>query len=87
MMGRYFAEMRVAVEGHGGRVEKFIGDAVLAVFGVPQLHEDDALRAVRAAGEMRGAAGELERVAVRRVGRGAGGADGGVYGRGRCRWR
>jgi class 3 adenylate cyclase/tetratricopeptide (TPR) repeat protein len=53
VMRRYFAEMRVAAEGHGGRVEKFIGDAVLAVFGVPQLHEDDALRAVRAAGEMR----------------------------------
>jgi class 3 adenylate cyclase len=53
VMGRYFAEMRVAAEGHGGRVQKFIGDAVLAVFGVPQLHEDDALRAVRAAGEMR----------------------------------
>ena len=53
VMDRYFAEMRVAAEGHGGRVEKFIGDAVFAVFGVPQLHEDDALRAVRAAGEMR----------------------------------
>jgi class 3 adenylate cyclase len=53
VMERYFAEMRVAAEGHGGRVEKFIGDAVVAVFGVPQLHEDDALRAVRAAGEMR----------------------------------
>jgi class 3 adenylate cyclase len=53
VMGRYFAEMRAAAEGHGGRVEKFIGDAVVAVFGVPQLHEDDALRAVRAAGEMR----------------------------------
>jgi class 3 adenylate cyclase len=53
VMGLYFAEMRVAAEGHGGRVEKFIGDAVLAVFGVPQLHEDDALRAVRAAVEMR----------------------------------
>jgi class 3 adenylate cyclase len=46
-MGRYFAEMRAAAERHGGRLEKFIGDAVLAVFGVPQLHEDDALRAVR----------------------------------------
>lgn len=48
VMGRYFEEMRAAVEGHGGRVDKFIGDAVVAVFGVPHLHEDDALRAVRA---------------------------------------
>jgi predicted ATPase/class 3 adenylate cyclase len=53
VMGRYFTEMRVTAEGHGGQVVKFIGDAVLAVFGIPQLHEDDALRAVRAAGEMR----------------------------------
>jgi class 3 adenylate cyclase/tetratricopeptide (TPR) repeat protein len=44
----YFAEAREAVERHGGRVEKFIGDAVCAVFGVPAVHEDDALRAVRA---------------------------------------
>ena len=44
--------MRSAIERHGGTVEKFIGDAVMAVFGVPHIHEDDALRAVRAAGEM-----------------------------------
>ena len=50
---RYFDEMRVPIERHGGTVEKFIGDAVMAVFGVPQVHEDDALRAVRAAGDMR----------------------------------
>jgi tetratricopeptide (TPR) repeat protein len=52
-MSRYFAEMRAALERHGGTVEKFIGDAVMAVFGVPAIHEDDALRAVRAAAEMR----------------------------------
>jgi class 3 adenylate cyclase/tetratricopeptide (TPR) repeat protein len=53
VMTRYFDEMREAVEAHGGVVEKFIGDAVMAVFGIPRLHEDDALRAVRAAAEMR----------------------------------
>ena len=55
VMSRYFAEMRAALERHGGTVEKFIGDAVMAVFGVPTIHEDDALRAVRAAAEMRDA--------------------------------
>ena len=53
VMGRYFDEMQTVVERHGGTVEKFIGDAVMAVFGIPILHEDDALRAVRAAAEMR----------------------------------
>jgi class 3 adenylate cyclase len=52
VMTQYFEAMRDAVERHGGRVDKFIGDAVVAVFGVPQVHEDDALRAVRAATEM-----------------------------------
>ena len=52
ILERYFIEMRSAVERHGGRVEKFIGDAVVAVFGVPVAHEDDGLRAVRAAVEM-----------------------------------
>ena len=47
--------MKSIVEHHGGTVEKFIGDAVMAVFGVPVVHEDDALRAVRAAIEMRDA--------------------------------
>ena len=53
LLQRYFATARAAVEGHGGIVEKFIGDAVMAVFGVPRSHEDDALRAVRAAIEIR----------------------------------
>jgi class 3 adenylate cyclase/tetratricopeptide (TPR) repeat protein len=53
VMERYFAEMRAVLERHGGTVEKFIGDAVMAVFGIPTVHEDDALRAVRAAAEMR----------------------------------
>lgn len=53
LLTRYFAVMKRALEHHGGTVEKFIGDAVMAVFGIPVLHEDDALRAVRAANEMR----------------------------------
>ena len=53
VIGRYFREMSTVVERHGGKVEKFIGDAVMAVFGIPVIHEDDALRAVRAAVEMR----------------------------------
>ena len=52
-MNRYFAEIRATIERHGGTVEKFIGDAVMAVFGIPRVHEDDALRAVRAAAEIR----------------------------------
>jgi class 3 adenylate cyclase/tetratricopeptide (TPR) repeat protein len=53
VMTGYFGAMRSVLESHGGTVEKFIGDAVMAVFGIPGLHEDDALRAVRAAVEMR----------------------------------
>ena len=58
VMSRYFDEMREALERHGGKIEKYIGDAIMAVFGLPKVHEDDALRAVRAAVEMR------ERLAV-----------------------
>ena len=54
-MRSYFDDLRRIVERHGGTVEKFIGDAVMAVFGIPVSHEDDALRAVRAAAEMRNA--------------------------------
>jgi len=61
VMGRYFASMREVIERHGGTVEKYIGDAVMAVFGVPVVHEEDALRAVRAAAQMREA---LERLNV-----------------------
>ena len=59
LLARYFERMRRIIESHGGAVEKFIGDAVMAVFGVPVLHEDDALRAVRAAFEMREALPDL----------------------------
>ena len=52
LLARYFEGMRAAVERNGGTVEKFIGDAVMAVFGIPLTHEDDALRACRAALEM-----------------------------------
>ena len=59
LLARYFERMKAIVERHGGTVEKFIGDAVMAVFGIPAAHEDDALRACRAAVEMREAFPEL----------------------------
>ncbi|MBA2559275.1 MAG: AAA family ATPase, partial [Propionibacteriales bacterium] len=59
LLDRYFATMSDVLTRHGGTVEKFIGDAVVAVFGVPVLHEDDALRAVRAAIEMTSAMSQL----------------------------
>ncbi len=49
----YFEAMSAVLVRHGGTIEKYIGDAIMAVFGLPRLHEDDALRAVRAAAEMR----------------------------------
>jgi predicted ATPase/class 3 adenylate cyclase len=52
VMSRYFDVMSAAIARHEGTIEKFIGDAVMAVFGIPRVREDDALRAVRAAGEM-----------------------------------
>jgi class 3 adenylate cyclase/tetratricopeptide (TPR) repeat protein len=66
LMGRWYEEMRIAVEQHGGMVEKFIGDAVMAIFGLPRAHEDDALRAVRAALDMQRA---VERLNTSLVGR------------------
>ncbi len=59
VMARYFEVARRCLERHGGTVEKFIGDAVMAAFGVPVVHEDDALRALRAAVELRESLGVL----------------------------
>ncbi|HSK37397.1 MAG TPA: adenylate/guanylate cyclase domain-containing protein, partial [Actinomycetota bacterium] len=59
VMARYYEAMRTVVRHHGGTVEKFAGDAVMAVFGIPAAHEDDALRAVRAASDMHAALAEL----------------------------
>ena len=59
LMSSYHATLRVILERHGGTVEKFVGDAAMAVFGIPTVHEDDAERAVRAAVEMREAVVEL----------------------------
>ena len=68
VMARYFETARGVIERHGGTVEKFIGDAVMAVFGIPVLHEDDALRAVRAAAELRGALTGLNEALARDYG-------------------
>ncbi|MEP6696715.1 MAG: adenylate/guanylate cyclase domain-containing protein [Pseudonocardiales bacterium] len=59
VMSRYFTEMTAVLHRHGATIEKYIGDAVMAVFGQPVAHEDDALRAVRAAVEMRDALDQL----------------------------
>jgi len=68
VMTDYFAAVRPAVEHHGGTLAKFIGDAVMAVFGLVQLHEDDALRAARAAVEMRATLARLNPELERRYG-------------------
>jgi class 3 adenylate cyclase/tetratricopeptide (TPR) repeat protein len=68
VMARYFEAMKAVIERHGGTVEKFIGDAVMAVFGVPVQHEDDALRGVRAAAEMRQAVTDLNEELEREYG-------------------
>src|SRR5918997_5817914 len=59
VMERYFEVISRELERHGGTVEKFIGDAVMAVFGIPTAHDDDALRAVRAAIDIRTSLAEL----------------------------
>jgi class 3 adenylate cyclase len=61
VLGRYYEVARKLFEDHGGTVAKFIGDAVVAVFGVPVLHEDDALRAVTAASRLRVGIERLDR--------------------------
>lgn len=53
LMSQYFQEMNAVILAYGGTTAKFIGDAIMAVFGIPRLHEDDAVRAVRAAVAMR----------------------------------
>jgi class 3 adenylate cyclase/tetratricopeptide (TPR) repeat protein len=59
VLTRYYDAMRGVIERHGGTVEKFIGDAVMAVFGIPNIREDDALRAVRTAAELGDALDDL----------------------------
>src|SRR6187402_114918 len=59
VMSRYFDAMTAVLRRHGATIEKFIGDAIMAVFGLPRVHEDDALRAVRAALETQAALAEL----------------------------
>jgi class 3 adenylate cyclase/tetratricopeptide (TPR) repeat protein len=59
VLTRYYEALRSVIDRHGGTVEKFIGDAVMAVFGVPNIREDDALRAVRAAAELGDALDDL----------------------------
>ncbi len=61
ILDRYFGMLTTIIEAHGGRVEKYIGDAVLAVFGLPRVHEDDPLRAARAAVAIRDAMGDLSK--------------------------
>ncbi len=68
VMSRYFDSMKAVLDLHGGTIEKYIGDAIMAVFGLPRLHEDDALRAVRAAYGMQEALRELNQDLLARYG-------------------
>ena len=85
VMTRYFDAMSAELERHGGVVEKFIGDAIMAVFGLPTLHEDDALRAVRAAADMQQAQASSERRAGAALGRSPDRPHGREHGPGRRR--
>jgi class 3 adenylate cyclase/predicted ATPase len=68
VLSRYFDTMKAELLRHGGTIEKYIGDAIMAVFGLPVVHEDDALRAVRAAAGMRRALAQLNADLERRYG-------------------
>ena len=68
VMQRYYERMAAAAEGFGGTMEKFIGDAVFAVFGIPQVGEDDAIRAVEAAEAMRNSIAKLNAELMQRWG-------------------
>jgi class 3 adenylate cyclase len=68
VLSRYFEVVRGALERHGGLVEKFIGDAVVGVFGIPTLREDDAVRAVRAAAAIQDDVSSLNEEFARDVG-------------------
>ena len=68
-LGRAFGALREILEEHGGTVEKFIGDAVMAVFGVPVSHGDDPERAVRAALAICAAIEELNAAQIAKIGR------------------
>src|SRR5438045_5340980 len=68
VLGPYHARLRIELERHGGTVEKFIGDAVMALFGAPAAHEDDPERAVRSALAIRDWARDQEHVQVRIAG-------------------
>ena len=65
MMTRYYEHATAIHVKHGGRVQKFIGDAVMAVFGLPNAREDDALRAVRAAAELHASLEDLNQTLER----------------------
>ena len=82
VLARYFDAMSEVLMRHEGAIQQFIGDAVLAVFGMPTVHEDDAVRAVRAAAEMRVGAAGAERAARPALGRPAAGSNGGRHRRG-----
>jgi class 3 adenylate cyclase len=68
VMGVYFEAMRAEVEGVSGIIDQFVGDGVMAVFGVPAAHEDDADRALDAALRMQARLGEMNTVLAHTLG-------------------